>query len=262
MAHSVRRRIIDCLLEQDLSFLELLNAVGDGDHGKFGFHLRTLKDFVELHPSTKKYRLTSRGDLLGAVIHDFRFLVFKGKETERYVRLLKFGDHAVLTYDDEGFRRRVAFSFLRAGLSRNEAVMYVVSEHEMDSEIRAIQRSGVDLDSLPMEAFTLMSAYEWYLSKGKAQPKVIVGNWKKFINSKKRDGFAGVRVASDMSVFFENAKSKELFRYEESLGRQFALDLCALCIYDMNRLNEKQLIRLYNCHGYIISKDFLGKIVA
>jgi len=52
-----------------------------------------------------------------------------------------------------------------------------------------------------------------------------------------------------------NAKIKELLRYEAALGRQLALDLCVLCIYDANGLEEKQVIQLNKYHGHEIFKD-------
>jgi len=132
----------------------------------------------------------------------------------------------------------------------------------LDSEIREIQEYGLDLDSLPKEAFTIMSAYEWYLRKGRAKAKTIVTNWQTLVHEKKKAGFAGVHTAGEVAVFISNGKSEELFGYEESLGRQLAFDLCALCLYDKNILEERHIARVFNCHGHIISEDLLGKTVA
>jgi hypothetical protein len=137
--------------------------------------------------------------------------------------------------------------------------VYVVSEDKLDSEIREIQKYGIDFDSLPKEAFTVMSAYEWYLRKGKAKAKTIVTNWQTLIHEKKKAGFAGVHVAGEVAVFINNGRSEELWRYDELLGRQFAFDLCALCLYDRNVLKEKYLSRVVHCHGHMISKDLIGK---
>jgi hypothetical protein len=263
MLHPVNRKIIDCLRDENLGFTELLNKVGDdGNHGKFGYHLRTLTEFVELEPTTKKYRLTDRGKLLAGVIRDFRFLASKGKEASRYVERLTIGDHAVAFYENDNFKRQISFPFLNAGLSRGETAVYVVSEDKLDSEIREIQEYGIDLDSLPKEAFTIMSAYEWYLRKGRAKAKTIVTNWQTLVHEKKKAGFAGVHAAGETAVFISNGKTEELLRYEELLGRQLVFDLCGLCLYDKNILEERHIARVFNCHGHIISEDLLGKTVA
>ena len=263
MSHPLNRRIIECLHDENLPFTELLKKVGGvGNHGKFGYHLRTLSEFVELEPATKKYRLTDRGKSLAEVILDFRFLASRGKEASRYAERLTIGDHAVALYDNEGFKREISFPFLKAGLSRGEAAVYVVSEEKLDSEIREIQEYGIDLDRLPTEAFTIMSASEWYLRKGRAKAKTIVTNWQTLIQEKKKAGFTGVHAAGETAVFINNGKTEELLRYGEALGRQLVFDLCALCLYDKNILEERYIARVFHCHGHIISKCLLGKTVA
>jgi hypothetical protein len=209
MAHPTNRRIIESLHDQDLSFTDLLNEVGNSNHGRFGYHLRTLSKFVELEPETKKYRLTDKGRLLATVIRDFRFLTSGGNEAAGYAKNLKIGDHAVALYDNEDFKCRISFPFLKSGLSRNEAAVYLVSEDKLDSEVREMQKYGIDFDSLPKGALTVMSAYEWYLRKGEARAKTIVTNWQMLVQDKKKAGFAGVHAAGEMAVFINNAKSKE-----------------------------------------------------
>jgi hypothetical protein len=260
MSHPLNRRIIECLYDENLSFTELLSKVGDdGNHGKFGYHLRTLSEFVELEPITKKYCLTGRGKLLADVIYDFRFVTSRGNEASRYVEDLRIGDHAVALYDNEDFKRRISFPFLKAGLLRGEAAVYIVSEDKRDSEIREIRKYGIDFDRLPKEAFTIMSAYEWYLRNGRAKAKTILTNWQTLIHEKKKAGFAGVHAAGEVAVFISNGKSEELLRYEESLGRQLVSDICGLCLYDKNMLEERYIARVFHCHGHIISKELLGK---
>jgi len=261
LAHPIRRRIIECLQEKDaLSFRELLKHVGIGNHGKLGFHMKALGELVEREPSMGKYRLTDRGQLAGELIWDTRFIVDRGgrdltHEPTRYVRRLRFGDHAILYYDTEDIKREISFSFLEAGLPKGEAVVYLVSDHRLGSEGQAIQRHGISANCFRMGAFTIMSADEWYLKKGKAQAKTIIANWLMLAKEKQKAGFTGLRGAGEMEVFFDNAKIKELLRYEAAFGRQLPLNLCALCIYDMNRLDEDQIIKLKKCHGHEIFKD-------
>jgi len=261
LAHPIRRRIIECLQERNaLSFRELLKYVAISNHGKLGFHIKALRDLVEREPSMKKYRLTDRGQLAGELIWDIRFTIDRGgrdlaHEPTRYVRRLRFGDHAILFYDIEDVKREITFPFLEAGLPKGEAVVYLVPEHKLDSESREIQRYGISADYFRTEAFTIMSADEWYLKKGRAQAKTIIANWETLLKEKQKAGFTGLRGAGEMEVFFDNAKIKELLKYEATLGRQLALDLCALCIYDANRLKEKQVIQLNKYHGHEIFKD-------
>ncbi|MFQ5999354.1 MAG: MEDS domain-containing protein [Candidatus Bathyarchaeia archaeon] len=264
LAHPIRRHILECLQENDLSFRELMRRVAIVNHGKLGFHIRALKGLVEHDPSTKKYRLTDRGQLAGELIWDIRFMITRGGrdlaiEPTRYVRRLRFGDHAILFYDTEDVKREISFSFLKAGLLKGEAVVYVVSEHKLDSERREIQRYGISADHFRKEAFTIMSADEWYLKKGKAQAKTIIANWQKLLKEKQKAGFTGLRGAIESEVFFNYTKVKELLRYEAALGRQLALNLCGLCLYDTHRLDEEQFIQLNKSHGHAIFKGIALK---
>jgi DNA-binding transcriptional ArsR family regulator len=264
--HPVKRRIIEHLRDADLSFTELLNTVGESNHGKFGYHLRKLETFVELEPSTKKYRLTDRGRLLAGLIRDFSVIASKNRRFTKYAQSLRLGDHAFVLYDTEHFRRKIVFPFLEAGLSRGEAVVYLVSEHKLDSERREIKRYRINVDDFRTEAFTIMSAEEWYLKRGKTKAETIIANWLTLAKEKQkatraRAAFTGLRGAGDTRVFFENEKINELLRYEKALGRQLPHNICGLCLYDANKLDRRQFIQVYNSHGHIISKDIIGKTV-
>jgi len=260
MLHSMNRRIIECLYNEDLTFAGLLNKVGhDVNHGKFGYHLRTLREFIKLEPTTKKYSLTDRGELLAEAIQDFRVLSSMGKESTRYIEELSVRDHSVLLYDDDNFKHRIVFPYLKAGLSSGKAALYFASEKTMDSETRELRKNGIDIDCLPREAFTMMSACEWYLRKGKAKTKTIIANLQTLIGEKKKTGFSGMQIASEMAVFINNGRSEELLRLEESLGRKLDFDVCALCQYDKNTLEEEYFLRIFKFHGHIISENFVGK---
>lgn len=265
LAHSIRRRVIECLQEKDLSFQELLGCLAIGNHGRLGFHLRTLSGLVEHEISTNKYHLTDRGQLAGELIWDTRFLTRRAvrnltHEPTRYVRCLRFGDHAILFYDkEEDVKRKIAFSFLEAGLLKGEAVVYLVSEHNMDSEVQEIQRYGITTDHSRNEAFTIMSALEWYIKKGKAQADMLIANMQKVLKAKQKAGFTGLRVAGETEVFFDYAKVKELLRYEAALGRQFAFDICGLCIYRHGF--EKLFTQLQQSHGHSIFKGIAFKTI-
>lgn len=266
LAHPIRRRIIECLRETNaLSYNELLKLVDTKNHGKLGFHMRALKGLVEHESSTNKYRLTDRGQIAGELIWDIMFIISRGgrdlaQEPTRYVQNLKFGDHALFLYNTEDDRREIAFSYLKAGLPKGEAIVFLVPEQKIDSENQEIQRYGISGDYFRNEAFTIMSAEEWYLKKGRAQAKTIMDNWLKLLKVKQKAGFAGLRAAGEMGVFLENSKEKELLKYEAALGRKFAFAICGLCLYDIGKLDESQVARLTRLHGHLISKDMAWKI--
>ena len=260
ISHPVRREIVECLMDRDLSFLELLNMIGKSNHGGFGYHLRTLKEFVELEPSSKKYHLTNKGKLLAGVIKDYSSITSVHSEYARYAQNLRLGDHALALYANENFKNSITFPYLKTGLLKKEAVAYLVSENKLDSKVREAKKHGIDLDNLEKEAFTIMSAYEWYIEKGKAQPETIISNWTALVEEKKKAGFTGLRVAAEMEVFVDYAKTTELPRYEELLGKQLNMDMVALCLYVFDRCDKEQFVQTCRAHGNIISKGIMGKM--
>ena len=70
-----------------------------------------------------------------------------------------------------------------------------------------------------------------------------------------------MRAVAEVEVFVDYAKTAELLRYEELVGRQINVDLCALCLYARYRLDEKQFIQAGGLHGHLISNGIVGKMI-
>lgn len=265
LSHPVRRQIIEHLQKQKaLSFYELLQCATTLNHGKLGFHLRVLKGLIEREPSTNKYRLTNRGKLAAEVICTVRLTMTKDEltlthEPTRYVRRLELGDHAVLFYDTQEIKRKISFPFLEAGILKGEAAVYLTAEHKLDSEKQEIQKYGINLDHINKETLTIMSAEEWYMKKGKAQAQTIIDNWLKLLKEKQKAGFTGLRAATEIEVFFNYAKNKELVRYENALGKHLVYTQCRLCLYNTHKLDEQEFIQLNHSHGHSIFKGIAFK---
>ena len=132
-------------------------------------------------------------------------------------------------------------------------------ENRIEKEIREIQRYGVDLNNLKKEAFTIISAYQWYLEEGKAQGETIIANWLTLVKEKEKAGFTGLRVAGEMEVFVDYMETAELMKYEELLGRQLNFNMCGLCLYDRDIFDEDQFTQAYKSHSHLISKGIAGR---
>ena len=260
ISHPINRKVIEYLAEENLSFTQLLNKIdGSCDHGKFGYHLRRLAGFVEFEPVTKKYALTYRGRLLLDIIREFRRRVQKANQPLRYVEQFVRGDHAFALYNTESFKHDIAFLFMKAGLLRGQAAVYTVGEEKLDSEVLLLKKNGLDLDSLPKGALTVIPSYEWYIQKGKAESKTIIENWRVLLEEKKKLGFKGLQVAAENATFFDNGKANELLQYEEAIGRKLDLDACAICLFDSKRLEQIGFSQVCKSHGHIISEEMTGK---
>jgi hypothetical protein len=260
VVYPIRRRVIEHLYEkQYASFSELLRCTSIKDHGKLGFHLRALSGLIKSDFTTKKYSLTAIGQLAAELIWDTRFLIARSERDivhlpSRYVRRLGPGAHAVFFYDTEEDKREVCFSFLLAGLLRNEAVVYLVPKSKMNLEATELIRYGINANYVSKGAFTIMSAEDWYLNKGKAQADKIIANWQALLKQKKKAGFTRLRVVGESSAFYGSARTRELMEYEKKLGRRLDESFCILCLYDRKGLQEDDLRSIENLHGHSIYK--------
>lgn len=265
LSHSMRRRIITCLLEQgSLSFNDLLKLVTSKNHGELGFHLRALKGLIEKKASDE-YSLTNKGLLAAGLLDDISLILSRTTQDFpnspiRYVQSLVLGDHAFSLCDSETDRKDICFSYLRAGLANGEAAVFFAREQKLDSYVHEIQRYGISAEHIDEEALIIMSAEEWYINKGKAHAQTIISNWTNLLKTKQKAKFLGLRGAGEMDVFFDCAKTRELLAYERMLGKNLTLNSCGLCIYDANRLDEKQFRQMITFHGHVISKDIAYKI--
>ncbi|OGD56145.1 hypothetical protein A3K78_06205 [Candidatus Bathyarchaeota archaeon RBG_13_52_12] len=261
MANPIRRKIIDSLNRENMSFSQILNSIGDfNNHGKLGYHLRTLREFIE-QDSNKNYYLNDRGILLSKIMHEYRIQLSEVPDYVGYVQGLKARDHAFALYKDNEFRRRIVFPFLRQGLSNGYAVAYFCQESQLDSDVEAFRKFGVELDTLPRDALTVLSAEDWYVRRGKAEHKTLKSNLEKNVQQKVEAGFAGLVVSGEPGVLIENGFDEECVKCEESMGRQLPSDRYAICLYNYNIMKDNINNRILNSHGHIISKNLLGELL-
>jgi len=264
LSHSIRRSIIELLMEKEsLSFSDLLKCLSLRDHGKLGFHLRTMKNLVEIDPSKRKYHLTRMGQIAGEILWDSRFLIAKGgkgirHEPVRYVRQLSSTDHAILFHDTKAPKREVIFNFLLSGLLRKNAVMYIVPENELNQEFKEAICYGINVDYVRQGAFKVVSTEDWYMRKGKTDADTIMSNWQKCLEENRKAGFAGLSAAAYMNIYYENNR-KELLKYEASLGKSSMLNIRRLCIYDKYLVEkDKDILALF--HGHAILNNIAFKM--
>lgn len=227
--------------------------------------MRALEGLVDRDPLLNRYYLTPKGKLASEIISDISFRLSIGThspehESISYVQNLKFGDHAFLLYDNEKVRQEITHVYIKAKLANGEAVIYIISERKIDSEIQELRKYVMDIDHQQNGALTVLSAEEWYINKGKAQPKKIVENTLEFLKSKQKAGFTGIYGTGEMNVFFNHSK-RELLEYEKLLGRKIDNNTCGLCTYDDKAVDHETLVQLTNYHGHIVSKDLAWRLL-
>ena len=145
---------------------------------------------------------------MATCIRDLSYIISSDQKPSKFVQDLNIKDHAVAFYETEDFKHQILSPFFRMGLQKGEAAIYFVPEARLTSETKETQRYGLDFSSMPEEAFTIISADDWYLKKGKASSKIITNNWLDLVKKRKKAGFKGLRVAANMDPFLTLQRPK------------------------------------------------------
>lgn len=117
------------------------------------------------------------------------------------VKSLSVGDHAVMFYESVREKREIAFEFLKDGLARGEAVVYVASFQEKLDDVRdAMRRSGIDVEGFERSGrLQILDSAKFYIKGGEFNREVFE-LLREMIRSAEARGLKGVRGFSDLTV--------------------------------------------------------------
>ncbi len=175
-------------------------------------------------------------------------------------------NHVIFIYDKPEAKYNVLFNYLKVGLDRGEAGVYVASD-EKPSQIReALKQFGVDVEKFEKTGALHIYGYEeTYIRDGKFDITTTMNFWNKIYNETIKKGFKGLRVTGEMACFFKNDLVKELLEYEKALHTVLDTPMIAICAYNTNMLNKsKDPINLFTelsrAHGTTLFTGFDDKL--
>jgi hypothetical protein len=167
-------------------------------------------------------------------------------EILKFVRQMKPRDHVIFFYSRPEDKRRVLFTYLKAGLDSGEAIAYVAGQESPDEIKRAMKRFGIDVDAADRSgALRVIDYRDWYMIDGKFSIPKTKELWKRLYNESTAKGFKGFRVTGEMAWFFESRMVKELLEYEQSLHRVLELPMTAICAYDSDVVASEERGEIY-----------------
>ena len=164
------------------------------------------------------------------------------------------GKHFYQFYKNADDFLNVMIPFFQAGLEKNEACVWLVSE-----------RIGLDLACATAEAmipqcshfvstgqFQIRSAEEWYLTDGSFDETKAVKNAEEFMEKIQKQGFQQLRGAGDGGAFFRKdwpaveAYEKKMSQWIKSNG------VIALCAYPILECTPSQTKGILDCHEDVL----------
>lgn len=175
-----------------------------------------------------------------------------------FVRNMKPTDHVIMFYEFPEDKYRLLFTYLKAGLDRQEAVAYVTGIDETPNHIKEVMtKFGIDIDEFERKGMLRIISYkDWYIIDGKFSIEKTVTLLKNLLDDALARGFKGLRVVGEVDCFFKCDMVKELVEYENSLHRVLDIPLTALCAYSMPIMMQKNqmqlVIDLIKAHSNVI----------
>jgi hypothetical protein len=164
------------------------------------------------------------------------------------------GNHIIAVYPNKNEKFNEAFAFLKEGLQRNDVIVITTSDLPKD-EIRARMRNEWDVDVTELESrgdIIIRTTEELYFPDGIPNIQRTIALWSTLVENCLSKGKRGIRVFGDMTAFFRNGFTKELFDYESSLEQRFNFPAIGICAYDstdIDNMTLEQIMQLQQHHN-------------
>ncbi len=176
----------------------------------------------------------------------------------RFMEQLRPTNHLMFLYDSPEAKHNVLFNYLKVGLEKEEAGVYVTTD-ENPSQIReAMKRFGIKVEKYEKTGALHIFGYEdIYIIDGKFNVNTTINLWNKLYNEALKLGLKGLRVTGETACFFKHDLIQELIEYEKALHRVLDIPITAICAYNASTLNKTDdPINLYTelsrAHGTVL----------
>ena len=165
-----------------------------------------------------------------------------------FMEQLRPTNHLIFVYDNPEAKYNVLFNYLKVGLEKGEAGVYVASDEKPSQIRKAMKKFGIDLEKYERTGALHILGYEdVYTEDGEFSIATTMNSWSELYNRALKNGLKGLRVTGETAWFFERGLIQELIEYEKSLHRILDIPMVAICAYNANMLNRsKDPINLFN----------------
>lgn len=167
------------------------------------------------------------------------------------VGALQYGDHTSLVYGSEAEHDEALEVFLRSASGHHDEVVYAAPA-ERANQLR--ERFG-DFPNVRIE-----DTAQTYLAGGRFDPQRMMAHYARAARDAVSKGYAGFRVAAEMSWASGYADITQLAAYERSLDAALASHpAIALCAYDRRLFDKTSLARVIHAHTSTAVSDPLTR---
>lgn len=164
---------------------------------------------------------------------------------------LQSGDHACVTFSDEEERLDIVAAFVHDGLRGGQRVLCLTQALTPDAMTAAMVGRGLPVDVAARSGqLTVASSTDIFLADGRFAPERTLEVLSGHIDQAERQGYDGLRVASDMGWALGPVSGiEQLVDYEGRVGRLLAdRRATAVCQYDRQGFDPVSLASVAATH--------------
>ena len=173
----------------------------------------------------------------------------------RTVDDLAIGDNACFIYGSDEEHAAVVVPFVRAGLEKQERVLYIHDERSRDSVIDLLSANGIDAErAVARGQLVLFPAKQVFVRGGDLSLERLLDQFHATTAMALADGFVGLRVTSEMTWVLKQAHGVDrLFEHETKFGAFFSGSAAlGLCQYDRRHFSPGALMDVLLSHAIAI----------
>jgi anti-anti-sigma regulatory factor len=169
---------------------------------------------------------------------------------------LQAGDHACVTFSDGDERLDIVAAFVQEGLRGGQRVLCLTQDLTPEAMTAAMHDRGLAVGSATRHGqLTVMSSTDLYLTDGRFAPDRTLEALTGEIDQAERQGYTGLRIASDMGWALGPVRGVEqLMEYEGQVARLLAdRRATAVCQYDRQGFDGVTLAGVAGAHRHTVA---------
>lgn len=176
-------------------------------------------------------------------------------ELDQQLEFLQLGKHVCPIYENQSQRLAISVPFVVKGLAQGESCFYIADEESSEHFMVALAAAGVDVaQERERHGLCQLSGRKDWFRLGEFSPPAMIELLQEAASAAKEAGFAGLRIAGEMSwVTGLKIETDQLIEYERLLN-EFSQGSGAtvVCQYDRSRLDAAVVNELLRMHPVAI----------
>lgn len=176
-------------------------------------------------------------------------------DLDHQIEHASLGDHICLVYDDFAQQMRAVVPFVKQGLERDEACLYITDDRSAESVKSALRAEGVDVDGQVAQGhLSFATKREAYLEAGGFEPQVMLDFLEQAVERAVEAGRTGLRITGEMTwALGDEPGCERLIEYEALLNRYFpGSKAVAICQYSRERFSPEVIRDVLRTHPIAI----------